>query len=328
MKKRSRDPVSARKILVDTDIGTDADDALALALVLAVPDRLDLVAVTTVAGDTAVRARIASRLLAAGGRPDVEVCAGESEALARSAFHWAGHEEQAVAAGPDAILSNEPAPQRIVRAAREIEGLEIVAIGPMTNLARAVMLDPELPARTGGLTIMGGHIRRVAIGSHVCAPGIDYNLCSDAEASALVLGAGFRTTLVTADVTLETWLLASELEALRAAGPFGARLAAQVDLWTPVQRRIFTGMGGELADDNALFLHDPLTVLALFEPDTLHFETLRIATTIERSVLRTREVDGAQGIGQEMQVATRVDGPRASRSMAAHLLRVAGSRAS
>ena len=82
--------MSVREILLDTDIGTDVDDALALALVLAVPEELDLVAVTTVAGDTEVRARIASRLLAAGGRPDVEVCAGARHALARSAFHWAG----------------------------------------------------------------------------------------------------------------------------------------------------------------------------------------------------------------------------------------------
>ena len=310
-----------RKILLDTDIGTDVDDALALVLALAVPEELDLVAVTTVAGDTAVRARIASRLLAAGGRRDLEVCAGESEALARKAFHWAGHEEQAIGAGPDAILSPESAPDRIVRAVREVEGLEIVAIGPMTNLARALVLDPELPSRAGGLTLMGGHIRRVAVGSYVCAPGIDYNLCSDPEASALVLGAGFRTTLITADVTLETWLRSDELQTLRAAGPLGARLAEQTDLWTPLQRRIFTDMGDELAADNVAFLHDPLTVLSLFEPDALHFETLRIATTIEGGVLRTREVDRAQDIGVEMKVATAVDGPRASRSIAAHLLR-------
>lgn len=313
-----------QKVLLDTDIGTDVDDALALALILAVPDQLELVAVTTVAGDTRVRSRIASRLLAAGGRADVEVCSGEGEALARSVFHWAGHEEKAIAAGADAMLSDERAPERIVRAAHDTEALEIVAIGPMTNLARALVLDPELPSRVGGLTIMGGHIRQVAIGGYVCAPGIDYNLCSDPEASALVLGAGFRTTLITADVTLDTWLRREELEALRAAGPLGGRLADQVDLWTPVQQRIFTGLGGDLAPDNVAFLHDPLTVLALFEPDTLHFETLRIATTIERGVLRTREVDPALEIGLEMRVATRVEGERASRSIASHLIRVAG----
>jgi purine nucleosidase len=315
--------MSALKILVDTDIGTDVDDVLALAVALAVPERLDLVAVTTVAGDTEMRARIASQLLLAAGRSDVDVCAGERNALARSAFHWAGHEEQAIASGPVGVISQESAPQRIVRAAREVEGLEIVAIGPMTNLARALVLDPELPWRVGGLTIMGGHIRRVAIGGHVCAPGIDYNLCSDPEASALVLGAGFRTTLVTADVTLETWLRREELEALRVAGALGGRLAEQVDLWTPVQQRIFSGLGGVLAPDNVAFLHDPLTVLALFEPDSLHFETLRIATTIERGVLRTREVDPQMEIGLEMRVATAVDGERASRSIAAHLIRVA-----
>ena len=316
--------MSTRKILFDTDIGTDVDDALALALVLAVPDQLDLVAVTTVAGDTAVRARIASRLLAAGGRADIEVCAGERKALARSAFHWAGHEDRAIAPGPDAIVSDEPAPERIVRAAREVEGLEIVALGPMTNLARALVLDPTLPERAEGLTLMGGHIRKVAAGRHEFAPGIDYNLCSDPEASALVLGAGFRTTLVTADVTLDTWLRVSELEAMRAAGPLGERLADQVDLWTPVQRRIFTGMGAELAPDNVAFLHDPLTVLALFEPDALRFESLRVATTIERGVLRTREVDPALDLGLEMKVATGVDGPRASRAIAGHLIRIAG----
>lgn len=316
-----------RKILLDTDIGTDVDDALALALVFAVPDQLELVAVTTVAGDTAVRSRVASRLLAAAGHADVEVCSGESDALARAVFHWAGHEERAIAAGSDAVLSEERAPERIVRAARETHELEIVAIGPMTNLARALVLDPELPSRVAGLTIMGGHIRQVAIGNHVCAPGIDYNLCSDPEASALVLGAGFRTTLVTADVTLETWMRRAELEAMRAAGPLGARLADQVDLWTPVQQRIFTGLGGELAPDNVAFLHDPLTVLALFEPEALHFETLRIATTIERGVLRTREVDPGLEIGLEMRVATRVEGDRASRAIAAHLIRVSAAGA-
>jgi len=195
----------------------------------------------------------------------------------------------------------------------------------MTNLARALVLDPKLPERVGGLTLMGGHIRQVAIGSHVCAPGIDYNLCSDPEASALVLGAGFRTTLITADVTLDTWLLESELEAMRSAGPFGERLADQVDLWTPVQRKIFTGLGGEVAPDNVAFLHDPLTVLALFEPDALEFERLRIATTIEGGVLRTHEIDPTLDLGLEMKVATRVDGPRASRSIARHLIRIAGA---
>ena len=64
------------KLILDTDIGTDVDDALALAFALRHPE-LDLRAVTTVSGDTVRRARIAKKLLLLAGRDDIEVAAGE-----------------------------------------------------------------------------------------------------------------------------------------------------------------------------------------------------------------------------------------------------------
>jgi purine nucleosidase len=313
-----------QQILLDTDLGFDVDDALALGLVLAEPEALALVAVTTVAGDTRARALAAARLLGLAGRTDVEVCAGERDALVRrDRFPWRDLEHDAYPEGPAARISDEPGPERIVRAAREVPGLEIVAIGPMTNLARALALDPKLPERVAGLTVMGGHIRRVAIGAHVCAPGVDYNLCSDPEASVAVLGAGFRTRLVTADVTLQVWLREADRERLaRAPGPLAPALAALVRQWTPWQQRIFTGLGGTLAPDNAAFLHDPLTVLALIEPSRLRFESLRIVPTIAAGVLRTLEVDPALGIGLETTVATAVDAEAAASAIVERLLRV------
>jgi len=312
-------------ILFDTDIGSDVDDALALGLILASPAELELVAVTTVARDVGVRARIAARLLALAGRSGVDVCAGEAAPLLRpmeTTFGWWGHEVLCAGEEPLAI-SREPAPERIVRSARETPGLELVAVGPLTNLARALALDPELPRRVRGITIMGGHIRRVAIGERVCEPGIDYNLCSDREASVAVLGAGFRTTLVSADVTLQSWLRASDLARLAAAGPVARALAAQVQLWTPVQRKIFVdSLGGTLAPDNVAFLHDPLTVLALVDERPLGFEELRIVTTIERGVLRTLEVDPRAGLGAPTRVATRVDAPAARDLIVDRLLRI------
>jgi purine nucleosidase len=311
-------------ILLDTDIGSDVDDALALGLVLASPE-LQLVAVTTVARDTRLRARIAARLLGLAGRSEVEVCAGERAPLLRpeTSFAWWGHEERCFAAGPDARVGDEPAPQRIVRAAREVEGLELVAVGPLTNLARALALDPELPRRVAGLTVMGGHLRRVAIGERVCAPGIDYNLCSDPEASLAVLGAGFRTRLVTADVTLQVWLRAVDLEKLGSGGRLARALAAQVRLWTPVQREIFvTRLGGTLAPDNVAFLHDPLTVLALVDAAALRFEELRVVPTLAQGVLRTLEVEARLGIGEPMRAATAVDSARARDRVLERLLRL------
>ncbi len=312
-----------RRILLDTDIGSDVDDALALGLVLACPDELDLVAVTTVARDTELRARLAARMLALGERDDVDVCTGEREALLRpERFGWFRHEEAMLADGPEGQLSAEPAAERIVRAAREVDDLEIVMIGPMTNLARALALDPELPGRVGGLTIMGGHIREVKIGDHVCSPGIDYNLCSDPEASVTVLCAGFRTTLVSADVTLQTWLHEADLARLDAGGPLARSIADQVRIWAPTQRQLFTGLGGTLAEDNVAFLHDPLTVWALVDDSALTFEDLRIVATQERGVLRTLEVDPALGIGAEMRVATRVDSRAAEAAILDRLLRL------
>lgn len=313
-----------RAILLDTDIGSDVDDALALGLILASPDELSLVAVTTVCGDTLLRARIAAGLLAQAGRSDIEVCAGERRPLLRSekAFAWFGHEDRCRAIScPDAEpkIASEPAAERIVRAARDTPDLEIVAIGPLTNLARALALDPELPRRVKGIWIMGGHVREVRIGDHVSPPGIDYNMCSDPEATLAVLGAGFHTTLVTADVTLETWMNSDDLTELERGGVLARSLAEQVRIWSPVQRALFTGFGGTLASDNEAFLHDPLTVLALIDASALTIERLRILPTIESGVLRTLEFPVASERGMEMSVATGVDAKKASRQISQRL---------
>jgi purine nucleosidase len=217
--------------------------------------------------------------------------------------------------GPDAPISDEPAAERIVRAARETPGLELLFVGPMTNLARALALDPDLPKRVAGLTIMGGHVRRVAIGSKVFGPGIDYNLCSDPEASVACLGAGFETTLVTADVTLQTWMRPADVAAFESAGPVARAVAVQIRIWDPIQRKLFTDLGGEMAKDNVAYLHDPLTALALIDERGIGFERLRIVPTIVDGTFRTVEAPSDGALGIPMRVATRVDAPAVERAI-------------
>ncbi len=313
----------SRPVLLDTDLGSDVDDAIALALLLACPE-LRLVALTTVSGDALGRAHASARLLGAAGRRDVEVCAGAREPLARrGGFNAEPIPLADYPAGPAAPVTDEPAAARIVRAARETPGLELLFVGPLTNLAHALVLDPELPKRVARLHVMGGHIRRVAIGERVVAPGIDYNLCSDPEASVMVLGAGFATRLVSADVTLQVWLREADLARLaRAPAPVTRALVPLVRAWTPIQRRIFVdGLSGTLAPDNVAFLHDPLTALAMVDASSLRLEPLRIVTTVEAGVLRTHEVAEATGLGAAMEVATEVDADAAREQMLERLLR-------
>lgn len=309
-----------RSVLLDTDIGSDVDDVLALGLILASPQELSLIAVTTVCGDTQLRAQIAAGMLARAGRSDIEVCAGATRPLLRAPerFAWFGHEKRGL---PKELLElgREAAPERIVRAAREFPDLDLIMIGPLTNLARALVLDPELPRKVRSVAIMGGHIRQVMIGSYVCAPGIDYNLCSDPEATMAVLGAGFSITLVAADVTLQTWINSRDVEGLEAAGPMAQFMAEQVRIWSPVQRALFTGIGGTLVSDNEAFLHDPLTVQALIDPSAIRFETLRILPTIQDGVLRTLEISPDIEVGCDMNVATSVEPQRVARAICERL---------
>lgn len=276
---------------------------------------------TTVGRGGGVRAACAASLLGLAGCSDVEVCIGaERPVLREHGYNWFDHEERCIAAGDRAPVSDEPAAERIVRAARERPGLEVLLLGPLTNMARALALDPELPGRLGGVTVMGGHVREARIGGFVCPPGIDYNLCSDPEAAVAVLGSGCPLTLVTADVTLATWLRDEDAARLAQAGPLGAELARQIAVWKPVQHDLFTRLGGDLAPDNAAFLHDPLTVLALVDDGPLGWETLAIVPTVEAGVLRTREAPAGTGLGTAMRVATRVDAPGARAAIVERLL--------
>ena len=153
-----------RRIVLDTDIGTDVDDALALALALASPE-LELVAITTVAGDTTVRARIAARLLALAGRRDVPVHAGSARSLATpGGFAWFGHEGEGILDGTPDAIAGEPAVDALLRLFREDGALELVAIGPLTNLAVALERDPTFACRVSRLTVMGGWLRGAIAG--------------------------------------------------------------------------------------------------------------------------------------------------------------------
>jgi len=303
-----------RRIVLDTDIGTDVDDALALALALASPE-LELVAVTTVSGDAALRARIAARLLALAGRSDVPVHAGcEAPLTAGGGFARFGHEGQGILDDVhdvrDAIAA-EPAVDALRRLFRADEELELVAVGPLTNIAAALERDPGLARRIARLTLMGGWIRSAAIAGRPLLPAVDYNLCSDAVASQRVLSAGIPTRLVPVDVTVQVWLTEADVEGLeRAPAPVPRTLARAVRLWAPIQRHLFAGLGTPLAPDVMAFLHDPLAVACAADESFCTVEELAIEPATVDGVFRTLERPPSAPGTFAMRCATAVDAAR------------------
>ena len=134
-------------IVVDTDIGADPDDALALVLALASPE-VDVRGVTIVSGDVDLRARMAARLLGMAGRPDIPIFRGRGESLDPTREPaMTGTEGQGLLdlpyQGPEATIDATSASDWLVEESRR-RPFHLVTIGPLTNVAFALGQDPGL----------------------------------------------------------------------------------------------------------------------------------------------------------------------------------------
>jgi purine nucleosidase len=281
------------RIVLDTDMGTDVDDALCLALALASPE-IELVAVTHVSRDTRLRAAITRRLLELAGRPEIPVHPGCIKPLeGGEAFAWFGHEAKGIVEPEevvDASISKEDSVDALIRLFRSDPELELVAVGPLTNIAAALRRQPTLAKSISRLTIMGGHIRSITYGGHVFHYGIDYNLSSDPAASEIVLKAGIPTRLVTADVTLQVWMSEGDLQRLEGTGhPFHAALVRAIRHWNPIMNKIFSHLGARMDADNVAFLHDPLALACVYDESFCTFQDLYIEATRLNGIFRSLE---------------------------------------
>ena len=285
------------RLVLDTDIGTDVDDALALAFALRHPE-IDLVAVTTVADDVTLRAHIARKLLDLAGRADVEVAPGvgwtQGPTDRRSAF---GHE------GRGLIEADEPAPAfgrdavTLLIEETQQEPLEVATVGMQSNIAAAADRDPDLAGRIVRLDVMGGVFAPIRVRGHDLPPGADHNLVVDPAASVRALNSGMRTMYVPLDVTVNAPLPRSHVERLRAGDDLCRALAALIDVWIDVSRP---------PDEFAALLHDPLTVACTVDRRFVTTETLPVTVAMHEGAVRTF-IDPA--CGHEAEVVRSVDGP-------------------
>lgn len=255
--------------VLDTDIGSDVDDALAVAFALRHPD-LDLRAVTTVSGDTVRRARIAAKLLRLAGRDDIPVAAGErGEQTQPERPAEGGHEDEMLGPGGDSIEVRDDG-VGLLLATTAGGDVEIATVGMQSNLAAAVDRDPSLPGRLPRLTVMGG-VFAPGYGLGVAyPPTADHNLCVDQPASVRALNAGFKTLFVPCDVTMGTWLKRSHLDRLRRGDALCREVARQIDVYGRSEQA--------LPEGRVCQLHDPLAVACMV--DRRFVTTMRAPVTV------------------------------------------------
>jgi len=243
------------RILLDTDIGDDIDDALAIALALRHPD-VELVGVTTVFRDTTLRARMSRHLLDVYGHSHIPVYAGAGKPLLRP-MPRESHEPQLDLTPTEVADSASMHAVDIIRNTYAQPGSDVtlVMIGPLTNLALALAIDPTLAQRIPRVVAMGGWIGRAAP---------EWNIKCDAEAAAVVLNAGLPLTLVPLDVTLKTGMQPNHLQMLQAATDEPTRwLMRLTEVW---QRRT----------QQLPMLHDPLALAVAIDPGFVTTQSLAL----------------------------------------------------
>ena len=262
-------------LIIDCDPGVD--DAVALLLAFAAPERLELLAVTTVGGNVPARltARNARIIRQIAGREDVPVHAGAEQPLLRPAeaashFHGESGLGWLEISEPEAPTAPGHAALAIVEAvmSRPPKTVALAAMGPLTNLALAMRLEPALAGRLDRVVLMGGARRE---GGNITASA-EYNIYADPHAAQIVFGSGCAAVVLGLDATHQVRTTPERLAAIQALGtPAAQAVGRLLEFSQHVERRL-VGLDPPP-------LHDPCTIAWLLAPDL--FSAVPVQLTVE-----------------------------------------------
>lgn len=265
------------KVLLDTDIGSDIDDAVCLAYLLAQP-QCDLLGITTVTGEGSRRAALASALCQVAGR-DVPIYVGAEQPLLVEPRQPQAPQAAALGRWPHESDFETGEAIEFLRETIHLHPGEVtlLTIGPLTNAALLFAVDPDIPALLKRLVIMGGSF----------APGIheEWNLLLDPHAATMVFRAPTtETRVIGLDVTHQVQLPAAEVRA-RFTHPLLRPVLDFAEVW--------------FAERDIITFHDPLAAATIFAPQLCSYESGRVT-----------EVQMADGPGQgKVQWQPEADGP-------------------
>jgi purine nucleosidase len=253
---------SPEKIIIDTDIGTDIDDAFAVALALRSPE-FKILGITTASGDTRARAKILDRMLGEVGREDIPVAVGTDTTLPYGAtVDQARYGETSHFARATHPMAVDFFAEQIRQHPGEIT---LVAIGPLTNVGALIDAHPETFTKLKRVVIMGGWIKplRPDYGNGApVGPLPEYNILGDIHAAQKLFRSGIPLYVMPIDSTIHLALDEVKRRAIFAQGtPLTDSLTLQYSQWsggvTPV-------------------LFDAMTLAYLLDPKLCPVEPLHI----------------------------------------------------
>jgi purine nucleosidase/pyrimidine-specific ribonucleoside hydrolase len=297
-------------LIIDTDPGLD--DALAIGLAVARPE-LDLLAVTTVGGNTGVRhcTENALRLLDLYGASDIPVAEGADRALVGATvrapeIHGAGGIGSTVLAPSSTSARAEGAVELIAHILRtHPEPVVIAPIGPLTNIALLLRLHPELAERIAHICLMGG-----SIGEGNVTVSAEFNIYVDPEAAAIVFESGIPITMMGLDVTHQAVLWPAAAARLRELGTRSGAIAAELADFAMARE-------GEWYGTPRMAVHDAVAIAHLAISDLVSVAGYDVQVDVGNGPARGRTVgDGLprriarKGRSVNAEVGIRIDRDR------------------
>ncbi|MEZ4666344.1 MAG: nucleoside hydrolase [Anaerolineae bacterium] len=251
----------SQKIIIDTDPGVD--DTMAIFFALKSPE-LEVIGLTTIFGNvtTELATTNALRLLEIAGRSDIPVAKGADDPVAVSFggpvpfVHGEDGQGNIFLPAPTTKAIDQSAAQFIVEQVMSQPGqVTLVPVGPLTNIALALRLEPRIAQQVKEVVIMGGN----ALGPGNATPSAEANIHNDPEAADVVFGAPWQVTMVGLDVTHKVFMSDAHLTEY---GRINNPMAQHVSRIVPFYRDFFherTGIEG-------IWVHDSSAVAYVIDP--------------------------------------------------------------
>ncbi len=294
--------MATQPIIIDCDPGQD--DALAILLALGSPDELNVLAVTAVAGNVplALTEKNARKMVTLAGRSDIPVHAGCDRPMVRGLVtaefvHGKTGLDGTDLPEPETPLTDEHAVHALIRILRtEPSGtVTICPVGPLTNIAMAMRLAPDIVPRIKEIVLMGG-----AIGIGNITPAAEFNIYVDPHAADVVYRSGVPIVMHGLDVTHKALVTPFRLKAIEAIGtPVSAAVVGLLTFYNKFDQARGDGQGAPL--------HDPCAIAYVMWPELFSGRRCHVEIDIysEASMGRTL-VDWRQR-GEEQANALAID---------------------